>query len=300
MTDETESVLDQYMISYPAPHALSSAELLETAAREMLLPVPSVKLPGFPKLTKITGGFRGYEFSILCGSTGTGKTTLCANLSREFLKQRVPHFVASVETGHHDFIRRVISAMVGKDWNTGDPIPLEEFKAFMAEYGALISTQNLQLSLHENRFSVENLMADLAWMVKNKGIKVAIIDNLNFFLEVTRAADQVVEMDRVTHELVIFCKKVDVHLIMVMHPKKTQSGRVETEFDIKGSSTAVQEAHNIFLWNRPHPDLLAKNLAEPSDRELFIAKMRRKGKYVRSRLIFKQRDCTSYFEGECF
>jgi hypothetical protein len=67
---------------------------------------------------------------------------------------------------------------------------------------------------------------------------------------------------------------------MVMHPKKTVDSRIESEFDIKGSSTAVQEAHNVFLWNRPNKKDLETNFRHPSDRELKIAKMRRRGKYV--------------------
>ena len=91
-------------------------------------------------------------------------------------------------------------------------------------------------------------------------------------------------MDRVIHELILFCKRVDVHIIMVMHPKKTEGGRVVSEFDIKGSSTAVQEAHNIFLFNRARAT--KDGLVTPSDRELTLNKMRRRGSHVGKTLIF--------------
>ena len=143
-------------------------------------------------------------------------------------------------------------------------------------------------------------MADIAWMVKNNGIKVAIVDNLSFFLEMTTASNQLIEMDRVIHNLIIFCKSVDVHILMVMHPKKTENGRVESENDIKGSSTANQEAHNIFLWNRPHPKLITDGKASPDDRELFISKMRRRGKYTSKRLLMKSTNGVSYEEGDIF
>jgi twinkle protein len=264
----------------------------------MLVPAPSIRLNGFPKLMTMTGGFRPREFSILCGATGTGKTTLCANISRDLIQSQVSHFVASVETGHLDFVRRVMSAAAGKDWNTGDRVPLEDLKRFQVEKGHLFQGETLQLSLYDNRFSVTTLMSDIAWMVKHKAIKLALIDNLSFFTDVTSAANQVIEMDRVIHELIIFCKRVDVHVVMVMHPKKVEGGRIESENDIKGSSTANQEAHNIFLWNRPHPDLIKNGIAQEGDRELLIAKMRRMGKYVRRRLIMKALNGVSYQEGE--
>lgn len=269
------------------PHAIGTSDIYYNAAKELLLPFPSTKLMTFPTLSRITGGLRPREFTILCGATGIGKTTLNACFSESLMRQGVPHFVASVETGETDFLKRVMSAFMGEDWNTGDPIPEEKLKLFNAQYLHLIQSDVLQLSLYQNRFSVETLMSDIAWMVKHKGVKVAIVDNLNFFMEVTRASDQIVEMDRVIHELIIFCKQVDVHVIMVMHPKKTEDGRVESEFDIKGSSTAVQEAHNVLLFNRVGQDLIEAGSAVDGDREIMIAKMRRRGRAVGSRIVLK-------------
>jgi len=281
-------------------HAVSVAETYVEASNELLRPFPSTPISDFPKFTRLIGGLRPMEYSILCGATGVGKTTLMANLSKSLILQQVPHFVASVETGRTDFIKRVMSVMALEDWNGGDEIPIEKVKKLHSQYGHYLQSENLWLSLYENRFAVKKLMNDIAWMVENKGCKVAIIDNLNFFMEVTRSADQIIEMDRVTHELVIFCKNINVHVIMIMHPKKTDSGRVESEFDIKGSSTAVQEAHNIFLFNRPSLDLINEKQATKGDREIKIAKMRRRGKAVHSRLILKSPDGVSYQEGGLF
>lgn len=280
------------------PHVESGKDTFISANEEILKPFPSVPLTHFPKLTKLTGGLRAREFSIVCGATGVGKTTLTANFSKSLIAQKIPHFVASVETGRTDFMKRIMSAISGEDWNTGDPVSIEKLKAFYSKHGNLFQTEALWLSLYENRFSVKKLMNDIAWMVDRHGCKVAIIDNLNFFLEVGKAADQIIEMDRVIHELIIFCKQVDIHVIMIMHPKKTEHGRVESEFDIKGSSTAVQEAHNVFLFNRAGKDLIEQGYAGTQDRELKIAKMRRKGRAAGCRLVLKGVNGVLYTEGE--
>ena len=104
-------------------------------------------------------------------------------------------------------------------------------------------------------------------------------------------------MDRVIHELIIFCKHVEVHVIMVMHPKKTETGRVESEFDVKGSSTSVQEAQNVLLFNKPSDDMVKNGLATWRDREIKIAKMRRKGSAVGSKLLLTGVDGVLYKEG---
>lgn len=289
--------LTSYIKNDDPPHAEWFHEAYVRAAEELLLPCPSTPISDFSKLTRATGGLRPREFSILCGATGIGKTTLIANWSKSWLLQNVPHFVASVETGSTDFVKRVISCLVKKDWNTGDPVDEESFKTFHAKYFEVVRRKLLSLSLYDSRFSVEQLMSDIAWMVKNRGCKIAVIDNLNFFLEIKKSSDQIMEMDRVVHELIIFCKRIDVHVIMVMHPRKT-TGRVDSEFDIKGSSTAVQEAHNIFLFNRAGDDLKQQDYASGYDRELKIAKMRRKGRIVGARLVLKTLDGVSYEEGE--
>jgi archaellum biogenesis ATPase FlaH len=285
----------------PPGHIASATHMGDAyfkAHEEMVQPAQATPFKRFPKLQLMTGGLRPYEFTILCGATGTGKTTLCANWSLDFLDQNAPQFVASVETGHTDYAKRMISAEAGHDWNTGDPVHIDMLRLFNEQHLKKFNTGNAWLSLYDNRAPIESLMADLAYMVETRGTKIAIIDNLNFFLEVTSAANAVVEMDRVIHELIIFCKRVPIHIIMVMHPKKTDGGRVESEFDIKGSSTAVQEAHNVLLFNRPHPELLKAGTATPGDRELTIAKMRRRGKYVRRRLILRAINCVKYQEGD--
>jgi twinkle protein len=253
-----------------------------------------VQLPDWRCFNTATGGFRPREFTILCGSTGSGKTTWLSNLSAQLLKARVKHFVMSVETGHTDFMKRIMSVLSGKDLNTGDPVSPEVLKRVNDNYAPLFYSQDIEFSLYDNRVKLGQLVHDLEFMNSIKGCKVAMIDNLNFFLDVTTAANAVIEVDKVIHELIMFCKRADMHVIMVMHPKKTDHGRVESEFDIKGSSTAVQEAHNVLLFNR----LPKEQLMRPEDslvRELKIAKMRRRGKFVGKAIIYDSQE-TRYVE----
>jgi KaiC/GvpD/RAD55 family RecA-like ATPase len=260
----------------------SGKDVAIQALLEMETPPPSIKINMWPHFNEITGGLRAREFTILCGATGSGKTTFLANLSAHLLMQKVPHYVASVETGDADFVKRVCSVLMEEDLNTGDAIPFEKLIELKSRFGPTVESDNIRLAIFDNRFAVELLISELQIAHDRYGCKIAMLDNLNFFMEVCAEKNQIVEMDRTVHELIMFCKRTDMHLIMVMHPKKTDHGRVETEFDIKGSSTAVQEAHNVFLFNRTRPDEF-----EPgSHRELKIAKLRRRGKHVGKRIIY--------------
>lgn len=275
---------------------LNMREVYLETLEQLAKPFPSVKLPDWKSFNLMTGGFRMREFSILCGSTGSGKTTLLAGISTQLLKQSIKHFVLSVETGRHDYMRRILSVLAGRDLNTGDAVSADTLMRVHEQNRQLLESDTIEFSMYEDRIPVEQLMRDIEHMVA-KGCKVAMIDNLNFFMEVTSAANSVVEMDRVIHELIIFCKKVDVHIVMVMHPKKNNTGgtRVLSEYDIKGSATAVQEAHNVFLWNRPDEENIKSGERHRFDRELTLAKMRRRGGYVGKTLVFSSNG-TSYEE----
>lgn len=255
-------------------------EILPDLVEYLCNPPDAIKLPSMPIFNECVGGFRAKEFTILCGSTGAGKTSLLANWSAELLAAKTKHFVMSVETGHMDYLARVVSVLANEDLNTGDAIPKEKILRIGVNQHEKLFSEFIEFSLYDNRVPLEDLLRDLKWAVDNE-CKIAFIDNLNFFMDITSDKNWVIEMDRVTHELIMFCKRNPIHIVMVMHPKKTMQGtRVLNEFDVKGSSTAVQEAQNILLFNRPNPDMLQSGDARHTDRELYIAKLRRRGKYI--------------------
>lgn len=277
MIDETE--IEKTLI----PGQLARIE----ATHELLNPPQSFEMFGWKLFSQITGGIRMNEFSILCGATGVGKTSLLANISANLLTQRVKHFVASVETGHTDFMNRVMSVVLDEnlyDKNVHTQADVDRINDKTDFLFGASAPRSLWLSTIDNRMSMEFLIAKLQH-AERLGCKVALLDNLNFFLDVKSAAETLVEMDKAVHELIMFCKRTAMHVVLVMHPRKTEGGRVESEFDIKGSSTAVQEAHNVFLFNR----LAKEDIKAPQEmfyRELKIAKMRKRGKAVGVRLIF--------------
>lgn len=277
------------------PKYLNMRGVYLEALKELTTPFPSVCLEDWPTWNRMVGGFRPREFSILCGPTGSGKTTFLSAQSAQLLKQGVKHFVMSVETGHTDFMKRILSVLASEDLNTGEAVPADKLARLHAQNARFIESDVIEFALYEDRLPVEQLIADLKHMVEVKGCKIAFIDNLNFFMEVTSSRDTIVEMDRVIHALIILCKQLDVHIVMVMHPKKTIEGRIETELDVKGSSTSVQEAQNVFLLNRAHPSRIQDGSCTKFDRELKIAKMRRRGQYAGTTIIFESRG-TRYVE----
>lgn len=247
------------------------------ACEELVSPPRGLPLPWWPRFTEFVGGLRPYELTLLCAPTGAGKTQFLANLAAQVLIQNEKAFAAPVETGDIDFAVRVVSCVEGRDLNTGDQLSTEYVSRVTNKHLQSIIMKDLFIASYENRVEIEEMITLLKYMHQEYGTRVAILDNLNFFLKVVSSQMEKAEMDNAIHEFVILAKKLPMHVILIVHPRKTQDGRVESEFDIKGSSTAVQEASNVILFNRPKAKDVEDGKRYPTDRELVFRKIRKRG-----------------------
>ncbi len=255
-------------------------------------------VPGWTGFNKATDGLRPHEFSILCGPTGAGKTTLLANIYALLMASGIPTFAAPVEVGGESFARAVTSIMVGCHKNAVKG----KWKELDHNQGALLlSNENMVISKYQSRVNHRYLLCDLLHAYRTRGTKIALLDNLNYMLHVGKG-DQINEVyDKVIHDWVVFLKHVPIHAWMVMHPKKTESMRVEHEGDIKGSSTAIQEAQNVFLFNRLKDPFKAPSGVEPFwCREVKIAKCRENGRMWGQTIMFSLDKVSEKYEERGF
>lgn len=270
----------------------NTASVLDQATIEIMSPPKGVPLNGWGKFNQFTGGLRPREFSIFCGPTGAGKSLWLANLTAKLIEQDQKVFVAPIEIGEVDFMKMVLSVLGGADFISGEdatPELRDKLHYTLKKHVDQIS-KNLVVTTYSSRVDIDEFIGLMKFVQDTHRAHVAIVDNLNFMLKPARGNDQTLEMDETVHKFVQCVKVTPMHIFLVMHPRKTEQGKIVSEFDIKGSSTAVQEATNILLMNRltrEQQDNL--NLTE-FDREFVFKKLRKRGKYVNQVFFMRNED----------
>jgi hypothetical protein len=276
------------IINRPPPENMEDsymdlAEAFESAFQRGIKAKPGLTLPKFKKLSDCLGGIRPKGTTLICGPTGAGKTALLANLWVQFHEMGIPVWCAPVETGKEDFIDSLVSIFSGRNRVS---MSAQDWHQVKAEWAHKFTDRKHTFSNNESRVNHIDFLAEIYYSYLTKGTKIAMADNWQFMLDVGKG-DDIGENDKALHDVVVFFKHVPIHLFLVMHPKKTEDERVSSVYDLKGSSTSVQEAHSILLFNKLK-DLKDSPLMTLPElcREITIGKSRYNGRAVGHTLIY--------------
>jgi archaellum biogenesis ATPase FlaH len=260
----------------------NTGEVLQEALRRTLDPPKGILIEGWNTFNRMTGGLRDNEFTLLCGPSGAGKTLFLANLIARLIEQRVKVFVAPVETGEVDFVQRVLSVWCGFDCTYGEALTIPQREKLMAvsrEKMDLI-TEYLVVSDYDGRIDIDEMIETLTMANDVYEARIAIMDNWNYMVRPSSAREALYEMEQAFYKLVQYVKKSPMHIMLVMHPKKVENGKLVSLDDLKGSSNAPQEAGNVLFFNKLTEDEQDSLEMTPFDREFVFQKMRKRGRWV--------------------
>ncbi|KAM3966732.1 mitochondrial DNA helicase [Aphomia sociella] len=203
--------------------------------------VRGIKWRRFPALTRLLGGHRRGELTVLTGPTGCGKTTLCAEMSLDLAQQGVNTLWGSFEIRNSRLARTMLQQSAG--------IPLEQnlqdFKKYADEFQKL---PIYYLAFHGQQ-PIKVVMEAVEHARYMHDISHVVIDNVQFMLGLgeEREGDRYHRQDAVIAAFRTFATARHCHVTLVMHPRKERESEDLSTSSIFGSAKASQEADNVLI-----------------------------------------------------
>ena len=171
--------------------------------------------------------------------TGSGKTTLLSELSLDICMQNVPTLWGSFEVGSTRLAKIMLKQFaqqnIGSNQDSFDKWA-DKFEKlpmyFMSFFGAV---------------NIDRILETISYAVFMYDVEHVIVDNLQFMVSLEYHNDKYWVQDRIVSALRKFSTEKDVHISLIVHPRKERDDVVLDKSYIYGTAKAIQEADNILI-----------------------------------------------------
>lgn len=237
---------------------------ISTVETRDLTKVPRT-LSGFDRLDKSIGGFFAGELSVWTGKRGAGKSTILSQLLLCAIDQGHTVCAYSGELDKAQFREWAYLQAAGPE-NIGyrdDPLTGKRLPTVNPQADELISEWLRErfwlFDLEKNtRHDPEAILSQFAYAKMRYGADVFLVDNImSVDFDYKRDADFNRIQSQFTQSLAAFAKRQHVHVHLVVHPRKSSSGKAGdvTADDVHGSGDITNRADNVFfLTTHAAPD----------------------------------------------
>ncbi|CEG37503.1 mitochondrial helicase twinkle [Plasmopara halstedii] len=231
------------------PHSqiTSFQELRRDVYEEIVNPLKAcgVQSRAFPSLNRLMKGHRMGEVTVLTGPTGCGKTTLLSQLSLDLCGQGVSTLWGSFEIKNTRLMHKMLTQLAQRNLS-GD---VQAFEATADRFEAL--------PMHFLRFfgstDVDEVLDAMEYAVYAHDVQHILLDNVQFMMAGQgRGYDKFERQDAALDKFRKFASAKNVHLTLVIHPRKEEEDHDLTLSSVFGTAKATQEADNVLILQRNH------------------------------------------------
>ncbi|XP_003385622.1 PREDICTED: twinkle protein, mitochondrial-like [Amphimedon queenslandica] len=203
--------------------------------------VAGVKWKRFSKLTAILKGFRPGELTIFTGPTGSGKTTFMSEMSLDLCQQGVSTLWGSFELSNVRLIKTMMKQFSGVNFDDH----LNEYQSYAEKFRTL----PMHFMKFHGQTELTKVIEAMTHGVMVNGIQHIIIDNLQFMIGMKSKCfeDSFHAQNAVFAEFRHFATEHNVHITVIIHPRKEDPDRPLKTSSFFGTAKATQEADNILI-----------------------------------------------------
>ncbi|WP_079415266.1 DnaB-like helicase C-terminal domain-containing protein [Thiomonas intermedia] len=197
---------------------------------------------GWPKARDLLA-FRPGEITLWAGSNGSRKSMLAGQVILDVAQQGYRSLTISLEMSARETLKRMFRQAAAVRW----PSPAD------CDLAAAVMRDRAWIFDHVGSMSADRLCAVLRWSRKTLNIEHVLVDSMT---KVVNGDDDYNGQKAFINQMTEVAKETGLHLHVVVHTRKpSESGpeKVPSKWDIKGSSSVTDLAHNVVtLWrNRP-------------------------------------------------
>ncbi|GLD98782.1 hypothetical protein PINS_up007500 [Pythium insidiosum] len=202
-----------------------------------------VQSRSLPALNALLKGHRLGEVTVLTGPTGCGKTTLLSQLSLDLCAQGVTTLWGSFEIKNTRLMHKMLTQLAGRGLR-GD---VDAFEAVADRFEAL--------PMYFLRFfgstDVDEVLDAMEYAVYAYDVQHVLLDNVQFMMAGQgRGYDKFERQDAALDKFRRFASQQNVHVTLVIHPRKEQEDADLTLSSVFGTAKATQEADNVLILQR--------------------------------------------------
>jgi len=204
----------------------------------------------WPRLQRVTGALKQGHLVVLCAKPKAGKSTFAMNLLDYWAKA---YSIASGMYSCEMREERLAEKWIGMNlqgYHSFDAVEPEDFDRLnylMRRQNKLIFTYYPQMGDLE----LDKVVEKITEMVQRHNLKVFVFDNLHFLC---RGDDEKTLIDKATQAFKILAENLNITLILIAHPRKTNTNKPIRNEDLKGSASIFQDADLIILMHRQAND----------------------------------------------
>ncbi|MFN5182866.1 MAG: replicative DNA helicase [Bacteroidota bacterium] len=212
---------------------------------------------GFKGIDICSGGWRPGELIVIGGRPAMGKTAfLLSSISSILKKSTLPIGFFSVEDTPEQIMMRLMSNLSGVpaikmemgSVNQDQTIQIHEATEFLADAPLFIN--------HLSDCSIEEILENASKLIKEKGIKLLMIDYLQLLKVDTKIfKSRDAEIAFITRSLKIFAKENNIPIVITSalsrDVERRALSKIPTLSDLRDSGAIEQDATQVYMIYRP-------------------------------------------------